>query len=533
MITQLWQWLKNPTSEIKSLRYWISGISLSPVSQNSISLSKWLESNQKEYLGASNFTRQVDCLMKTGIVGVKKTEIFIGHSIFYMDRCIQFMTSRTYECPNPAIASVRKPIVVGMWVISIFFSVVLIWGAFAPIDSAAVAKGSVTLLSNKKIIQHLEGGIIEELFVKDGDHVVAGDKLIRLSNVSSEANRDMLQGQLYLSRASESRLISMRDKIPAISFSADILEASKTNENLAKILASQTHMFESQLSAQGSKLDSLHKRITQSEQQIKGLTAQRDSTTAELELLRGNLNSVEQLVSKQFATKTQLIGLQRNEKSLEGNLGQYSSEIAKVEQSILETQMTIETQASEFDATISDALREAQSQVADLTDKLRAAKDVSARSTVTSPTEGIVNAMKYHTKGGIIQGGTPIMEIIPQSDQLIIEAHVKPADISIVRTGLDAKVMFTSYKSRATPKVPGKIIQVSADKIVDPQSNPPEAYYIARVEVDKKFIEGMNKHIELYPGMPADVLIRTGSRSLLHYMFSPITDSMHRAFREE
>lgn len=460
-------------------------------------------------------------------------ENFASPTFAKMDKCIRFTMDVNYECPNPAVSSVRMPLVIGFWTILVLSFVIIIWGAFAPIDSAAVAHGTVTLLSNKKTIQHLEGGIIEELLVKDGDKVEAGAPLLRLNNISSTANLDMIKGQLYLARASEQRFIAIRDNLKEIEFGQDILDAAKKDEAIAKIVASQINMFNTQIAAQNSKIDSMQKRISQSKEQIKGLISQKSGTEESLILLTENINSIQKLLSKGYATKTHLRDLQRDAKLQEGNLGQYDAEISKVEQGITETEMTIAAQASEFESVIENGLRDSQAQVADLKDKLRVAQDVASRTLVSAPTSGIVNGLRYHTIGGIVQPGTPIMEIIPQDDQLIVEARLKPADINAVHVGLDAKIMFTSYKVRTTPKIPGKVILVSADKVTDTQSNPPDSYYIVRVEVDKKFLSKVTDEMQLYPGMPADIFVSTGSRSFLSYIFAPITDSMHRAFREE
>ncbi len=457
----------------------------------------------------------------------------VARTIMQMDIASKFMMDRHYECKNPAIAAVRMPLVAGFWSILILTSVTLIWGTLAPIDSAAVAKGTVTLLSNKKVIQHLEGGMIEKIYVKDGDTVKAGDSLIKLSDTVPTANRDILQSQLYEERASEARFIAMRDQLTEIHFPQDIVAGSKNNEAINKIMATQIRLFDSQVSAQSSKMAALKQRIIQAGEQINGQTAQKNSTASQLEILKQNVASIEKLVESGFDTKTHLTTVQRNQMELEGNLGQYDAEIAKIQQGITEAQMTLSSQASDFETTISDGLRESQAKVADLTEKLRAAQDVAERTVIAAPASGIINGLKHHTIGGIIQPGVPIMDIIPQNDQLIIEAHVRPGDIDVVRAGLNARVIFTAYKAGSTPRIDGRVIQVSADRINDTQSSPPDSYYVALVEVDKNILLNTTKHIELYPGMPADVLIRTGSRSFLNYLFSPIMDSMHRAFREE
>ncbi|MDB2415287.1 HlyD family type I secretion periplasmic adaptor subunit [Rickettsiales bacterium] len=464
---------------------------------------------------------------------MENTVSYIEYALDKVDKTIRLMTTKEDKTINTALDETRRPIIIGLWVIVILSAVTLIWGALAPIDSAVVSRGSITLLSNKKTIQHLEGGIIEELFVKDGDLVKEGDNLIRLNNVASSASRDAVKGQLYTARAARSRFISMRDGLDEIAFDNDIIKSSATDSDVVDIVSTQNSLFKYNIAAHNAKLDSLGQKIIQSEEQIKGISIQKETTRISLDLLSEQIKSVASLVAKGYDTKTHLIQLQMQAKALEGNMGQYEAQIAQAEQNIIETKITIENQKNEFAIAISDGLRESQSIISDLSDKLRAAEDVASRSIITAPTSGVVNALKFHTIGGIIGSGAPIMEIIPQDDQLIIESRVRPVDIDVVHAGLDVNVMLTAYKARTTPKVPGRVIQVSADRIADTFSNPPDSYYLARIEVDKNFLNKMEKKVDLYPGMPVDVLIKTGSRSFLSYLFSPITNSLEKAFREE
>ncbi len=457
----------------------------------------------------------------------------VGHMLVKTDEAIHFMIRPDYIHPNSALAAVRKSLLAGLWSVLALAGTAIIWGTFAPIDSAAVAKGSVALLSNKKTVQHLEGGIIEDLLVKEGESVIAGQPLIRLSNTAANASRDIVEGQLYLARATEERLESERDKKPAIVFDAELLERSTHDEKLAKILEDQTQLFISRRAAEEAKLNVFNQRIAQAKEEIEGFKAQKEGAAGQLALLGEEIGTVQKLLDKGYATRPRLLELERNRSELEGSKGQYGAQAAKVQENITETQMDILNQQNEFDAKNAQELRDAQAQVAESEDKLKAAQDVANRTVIKAPVGGIVTGLKFHTTGGVIEPGVAIMDIVPQDDQLIVEAHVKLTDIDVVRPGLPARVVFSTYKTRITPKVPGIVTQVSADKFTDERSMPPSSYYIVRVEVDKHFLQTMKKPVELYPGMPANVLIRTGERSFFSYLFQPILDSMNGAFREK
>ncbi len=454
-------------------------------------------------------------------------------TITLMDECVCFMTKRDYQTSNSAVAEIRIVLVAGLWVMLALGIVILVWGAIVPIESAAVARGNVVLLSSKKTIQHLEGGIIKEILVREGDHVQSGQELIRLNDTSATAARDIVQQQLYAARAANSRLIAERDKLPEVTFDKDMVEMGGTHEEVARIITAQTNLFRSEMEIQRAKLAILDQRIAQSDEEISGLKSQIEGTSGQLNLYDEEIGMVQNMYNKGYDTRPHLLEVERHHNELKGNRGQYESQVAKVKQNIAETRMSIIDQQNEYQTKVGQELKDVQAQIADLETKLRAAKDVVDRTKLTAPVSGIVMGLKYHTPGGVIAPGTPIMDIVPQNDQLVIEVRVKPTDIANIHTGLDARVIFTAYKMRSTPKVPGKVTQVSADIFTDDRAAQPSSYYLAQVEVDKKFLEHMQKHIELYPGMPADVMIKTGSRSFLGYLFGPITDSMHSAFREE
>jgi HlyD family type I secretion membrane fusion protein len=459
-----------------------------------------------------------------------KAENGAAGALITMDRCLHFMAMKEYESPNPAVAVARTPIVAGLWIMLWLAAVILVWGALAPIDSAVVARGSVVLSSNRKTVQHLEGGIVNEIFVKEGDKVVAGQKLLTLTNSAADTSRDTLREQLFDMRASEARLGAIRDGLDTIAFDDEITEASKANPVVAKIVATQNSLFGSEKEAEQAKVSAFNQRIAQFNADISGAQAQNDSAEAQLKLVEKEIAMVQDLLKSGYETKPHLYALQKSQSELIGNRGQFLAQISKAQQSIGETETAITNQKKEFETKNEQELRETQAKVADLGDKLRASEDVVGRTTVTAPAGGIVMGLKYHTPGGVVAAGAPIMEIVPQDDPLVVDVRVNPTDINSVHIGMDANVMFAAYKARTTPKVPAKVTQVSADIFTEERSN--SSYYVARLEVDKNFISRLKKPIELYPGSPVNVFLRTGSRSFLSYLFKPITDGTQSAFRE-
>ena len=303
--------------------------------------------------------------------------------------------------------------------------------------------------------------------------------------------------------------------------------------SLPDVIINQERLFESEHAEQYAKLAELGQRAAQSREEIKGLHAQGDGASDQLALLDQEIANVEELYKKGYATETRLLALKRNRSEMAGNQGQYQAQAAKMEQGITETDMAVINQQKDFETKTLQELHDTQLKVAELQDKLRAAEDVEGRTVITAPTEGIVTGLKYHTAGGVIPPGSPVMDIVPQNDSLIVEAHVRPVDIATIQTGMNARISFASYKSRTTPRVPGKVTQISADVFTDEHSSPPASYYTARIEVDKDFLHRLAKPIELRPGLPVDVMISTGSRSFLSYLLKPVADSMHSAFREQ
>ncbi len=423
----------------------------------------------------------------------------------------------------------RQPIILGGWMMIIVFGFLGLWAAFAPLASAAIAPGKVILSGNKKTIQHLEGGVVDEIYIREGQTVKAGQPLIRLNETAARARLDLFGKQYQTARATEARLIAERDGLSSISFPDELLNPAKSTQTLKEILTSQERLFESRRASMQGQKKVLEQKKIQFREEIVGLEAQIQSASEQIALLNEEIGAVRKLLRQGNAQKPRLLALQRQQASLKGQRGDFKARISRAEQSIAEADIQIINGRNEFANQVATEMRDSVDRIADLQERLKASSDIIDRIVVTAPLSGVVTALQTHTIGGVIRPGDTIMEIVP-IDELLVEAQVSPQDIDVVRLGLEARVMLSAYAARRVPPVAGKVVHVSPDRFEDERNGMP--YYKARIRVDEKDLE-THEEIELQPGMPADALIVTGERSVLSYLMTPITDSFRKAFREE
>ena len=429
---------------------------------------------------------------------------------------------------DPLTTSIRGPVFLGVAIIAVAFGGLGTWSALASLSSAAIAPGVVAVEGSRKTIQHLEGGIIEDILIEEGAYVEADQVLIRLAETRPNALYAMLLGQYRAARALEARLVAEREGLASIAFPDELVDAAGDPE-VIEILQGQTQLFETRRTSREGQIAILQQRTAQYEEQIAGIAAQRRSSQEQIALINDELEGVRELYEKGLAKKTRLLELERAAAELNGEIGQLSAEISRTKQSIGEAELRIIDLDNEFRTEVSNELREVQERLAELEEQLGAQKDVVERLEIRAPQAGIIQGLKFHTPGGVITPGAAILDIVPTEDRLLIEAHVRPEDIDSVHAGLWAEVRLTAYKQRSTPQLDGEVTSISADRFVDERTG--IAYYLARVEVDADELARLDD-VELYPGMPADVYILTGERKAFEYFLAPITNSMHRAFRE-
>lgn len=427
---------------------------------------------------------------------------------------------------SAAITSMTRPRNIGLLMFFLVFGVFGIWASVAPIEGAAHAPGSVTVRSNRQLVQHLEGGIVKEIIARNGDIVRAGDALLILDETQPLAQLEIANLQYLAMRAMEARLIAERDGLEQINFPTDL---SAVAQNAQSEISSQTQVFLTRKAALDGSVEVLEQRIGQLQSRLGGLRALQQSKQDLADSFAEELRDVESLLVEGFADKNRVRELERNAAQLRGEAAELTAGISSTEIEIGETRLQILQQEREFQNEVANQLAEVQTGLKDATERITALRSIVQRTTITAPVDGIVNGMQIHTVGGVVPPGQPLADIVPQNEELIVEARISPMDIDRVAIGQEAMVRFLSFSS-SVPNIFGNVIHVSADALTDPNTG--MAYYSARVEVTPDGLRDLG-NLTLIPGMPADVFISTGSRTLLQYMMKPISSAMARSFIED
>ncbi len=420
-------------------------------------------------------------------------------------------------------------IVMGFATIAATFGVMGVWASTAPLDSAVIAPGVVAVESNRKLIQHLEGGIVAEIMVTEGQTVEAGEPLVRLLPTQAQANQSILQQRVAVLRATEKRLEAERANLEQPAFE-DIGEL-EDKAALALAIESQGQLFTERKAIRDSKTSILQSRIEQFHQQIAGLTVQREaiqrqqaSIDAEIERLRGGETSG-------VVRANQITAMERDSAALTGNYGQLVSESARAYQSIIETDLQIIQISQEYQERAASELKDTLAELNEITERLVVAEDVNSRTLIRAPQSGIVQNIRVHTMGGVVRPAETMMEIVPQNEPLVINAQVRPLDIDSLAPGLVSEIKFPAFSSRNLPTIFGTVDILSPD-LIYPEDTRQPAYYLARISVPDSNVPDAIKG-RIIPGMPADAIIVTGERTMVDYLVKPIRDSLDKSMREE
>ena len=460
------------------------------------------------------------------------------NSVRFIDQFINFIIKKDNDKTNDVIKSARSPIMFGIFVLVFFVFIGLFWSITAPLDSAAVAIGKVISNSNKKNINHQEGGIIKKIYVKLGDTVKKGDKLIEFDDtrIRSEYENNLNQYRTFL--ASESRLLAEINEDNEITYPLFLLK-DKAVPEVAKILETQNNLFKSKNELKLAEQDSLKQRIKQAEKQIEGYKAKKLALQKTLEVTQDRLEANRKLEEKGFAHKATLLELEAKEANAHSELAMTDTEISRTEQEINKIEIELINLDSKSSTQALSELKDTQINLADRREKFFYYQDALTRVIIESPVDGIVNNLNYHTIGSSIQGGQSIMEISPIDDMLVIEAKIPPQNIDSIKVGLVSKIRFSAFKSRTTPLFIGKVVSLSPDIVIDhsQQMDPKLAggYYLARIELDMEEFNRLAepRNLQLQPGMQAEVQIVTGTRTLLRYLLDPVFDAMFKGFKEK
>jgi HlyD family secretion protein/epimerase transport system membrane fusion protein len=433
-----------------------------------------------------------------------------------------------YADETPGLQSyLQKPARAGYAIIAVFVIGFGIWASVAPLAGGAVAPGIVSPNSNRKTVQHLEGGIVRELKVKEGERVAANQPLVVLDPIQSSATHEALIGQHLSLLARSARLDAERDGAATVKFPDELMGERGQLNSVAR---SQLQIFESRRATHEGRKSVVAKKIEQLDEQIRGLTAQSESTLAQMGFIREEAASKMALVNKGLLPRPEALRLQREEADIEGKHAEYVADIGRVRQQIAETRLQmLGLDAERLDEVVSESDK-VRVELADLSEKLRASADILQRTVITAPVAGTVINMRAKTIGGVVQRGEPVLEIVPIDDALIIDAHVSPNDISRVHPGLVAQVHLSAYSSRILPRIEGKVKSVSPDRVTDPSGM--QVYYLARVEVDRERLKKEAPTVDLIPGMSAEIVIVAEERTLLEYLWQPLRSALRRGLHE-
>lgn len=434
--------------------------------------------------------------------------------------------SQQGDAPDYSVdTSDKKPRRFGLIVIAVVFGGFGLWSLLAPLDSAALAPGVVIVEDHRKAVQHLEGGIVRDILVRDGQTVEEGQTLLVLDGTQSRAELGMALGQYYVARALENRLASERDGLEQVRFAEDL----QVEDARAKgAMLNEVEIFNARRADRQGEEEVLKQRIEQLEAQIDGLQSLIDAKTDVENSLTEEIADLTELLNEGYVDQQRLRELQRSRSNVLGEIADHRSAIAGARVRIGETRLEILQLNKRFITEVVDQLAEAQAQVHDLNERITALRDRLARTEIKAPESGVVLGMSTHTIGGVIRGGDTLLEIVPLGRELVIDAQVSPMDIDRVKPGAVADIRFSAFKNTWT--IQGNLERVSADRFVDEQSGMP--YYSARIVIPEDQRARLGQ-LELMPGMPAEVLINTGSRTLFQYLVTPASNMLARSLIED
>jgi HlyD family secretion protein len=402
------------------------------------------------------------------------------------------------------------------------------WATLVPLSGAVIIPGTVVSETSVKKIQHPTGGVIAGIFVSDGMHVGEGDILVRLDDTQVRSNFQVVATQLEEIRARISRLTAERDGRDDQPLIRNAAVKNRADDN-EQLLTTESSLFKARADARRSQRELLRSRTAQLNEEIVGLDAQTKSKRTQSDLIAQELEGVQALYEKRLTPLTRLTSLQREAARLEGERGQLISTIAETRGKISESELQLVKLDQDFRADVMKDLREAQDKEAELIERVVAAEDQVSHIDLRAPATGVVHQLSVHTIGGVVTPAEIMMVIVPETDELQIDARLPANEIDQVHKDQNTLVRFSAFNQRTTPELNGTVSQVSADITRDPQSN--VSYYTVRVSLPGREFARLGER-RLISGMPAEVFIQTGSRTMMSYLFKPISDQLHRMFRE-
>jgi protease secretion system membrane fusion protein len=407
----------------------------------------------------------------------------------------------------------------------------LLWALLAPLDKGVPLAGTVAKASNRQAVQHQAGGTIQEILVRDGDVVKAGQVLVRMNPVVARSAVEMTDSQYLIARAVQARLEAERDGAKAIRFPAE-LAGRRGDPRVADILALQDSLLASRRASLQNELGAVDESIAGLKDQIRGLQASRDSKKEQVDLLKEQLAGMRDLAKEGYVARNRLLELERTYAQLNGSISEDIGNIGRAQRQVGELQLRklqrVQDYQKEVRTQLTDVQKEAESQGA----RLQAQQFDLANVEVKSPADGTVVGLAVFTPGGVVAPGFRMMEIVPTRDPLVVEGQLPVNLVDRVHPGLKTELIFSAFNANRTPHIEGEVEQVAADRTVDERSG--NAYYRVRVKVTPKGATTIAEHrLEIRPGMPVELFVKTGERTMMNYLLKPVLDRARSALTEE
>ena len=427
--------------------------------------------------------------------------------------------------------SIRWHVLISFMLMIVTFGGFGIWAFKAPLAAAIIAQGSFVATGQNKIVQHLEGGIIQEINVREGDHVNAGQILLRLDQTAAaNSEREFALRQARL-EATEARLLAQYQRKEVLEFPTHLTTARVDNE-IAAILDGQMIAFQVAETAVKNDIGLLQRNIEALDIRAIGYRTQLNAQSRQLVILESLLDDKNSLLDRGLVRQSDVSSIQLTLIEAEGQVGRLEAEVDEIAQISLKYEQQIAQTLGRYGQTALDNLQTIQSELDGVREQARTAVNIRERADVLAPVSGTVVRLYYHTAGGVVESGHPILEILPESEPLIIEVQISRDDIDSVRTGQPSTVRLTALNQRTTPVLNGEVFYVSADSITDTSTGVPTEVYVARISLSVEEIRRV-RQFSPTPGMPAQIMIQTAERTFAQYLAKPIVDSMTRAFREQ
>jgi HlyD family secretion protein len=430
---------------------------------------------------------------------------------------------------HSAERSIRRHIVAGSVLVAFIGFGLGGWASTAQISGALIAPGSLVVDSNVKKVQHPTGGVVGELFVRDGDHVKAGDMLIRLDETVTRANLAIVTKGLTELYARHARLAAERDGADTVAVPPELADNVDKPE-VKEAMSSERRLFDLRRQDRLGQKQQLRERIAQLQQQVTGLTAQEDSKDKQVALIEQELAGVRDLWQRNLVQLNRLTSLEREEAQLEGEHGQLIAQAAEAKGKMAEIQLQIIQVDQDLFSDVAKELRETDSKIGEYVERKVTAEDQLKRTDIRAPQDGIVFQSTANTVGGVVTAGDPMMLIVPESDNLLVEVKVDPKDIDQVQFGQAVVLRFSSFNARTTPEINGTVVRIAADTTTEQRTG--QSYYLVRISMTADEIKRLGD-VKLTPGMPVEAFIQTGERTMLSYLIKPLHDQLMRSFREK